>query len=464
MKTGHLLRVLGVGFGLAVIVGNTIGAGILRTPGGIAAGLPNEWLFVGVWVLGGLYALLGCLSMAELGTAIPRAGGQYAFSHRAIGPYAGFVVGWSDWLSTCGTTAAVSLVIGEYMGLLEPDLEPFKVPIALAVAIGFAALQWRSVRVGGRAQEVTTLLKAIAFVALIAACFALGGDAGDAPRRAMPSGALFAGAFLAALQSVIYAYDGWAGVTYFSEEVRDPVRDVPRALFGGTIAVLVIYVLLNAALLYVLPIGEIAGSEFPAQLAAERLFGAGGGTLILAIAVVSMLSSINAYHLMATRTLFAMSRDRLFWRGAERVNAGGTPTIALAVSTAVAVAFVLWGDFQDVINALAFFFVTNYTLSFISVFVLRRREPKLPRPVRTWGYPWTTALSLLGSVAFLVGAVVADVAAFREAQAKGEEATPSSLVALGLLLLSYPIFRMIRRATRPHGQERKRRRKKRGRK
>ncbi len=150
MTNGKLLRVLGVGFGLAVIIGNVIGAGILRTPGDIAKGLPNEWLFVGVWILGGLYALVGSVSIAELGAMIPRAGGQYAFAHRAIGPYAGFVVGWSDWISTCGTTAAVSIVIGEYSGKLIPSLAGREVSIAVGTAIFFAVLQWRGVRWGSR--------------------------------------------------------------------------------------------------------------------------------------------------------------------------------------------------------------------------------------------------------------------------------------------------------------------------
>src|SRR6185503_15644868 len=123
MKTqGHLLRVLGVGFGLAVIIGNTIGAGIFRAPGSIAAQLPNAWLFLGVWLIGGLYALLGAISLAELGTMIPKSGGQYAFARYALGEYAGFIVGWSDWISTCGSAAAVSLLIGKFMGALFPTL------------------------------------------------------------------------------------------------------------------------------------------------------------------------------------------------------------------------------------------------------------------------------------------------------------------------------------------------------
>ena len=173
-KSHHLLRVLGVGFGLAVIIGNTIGAGIFRTPGTIAALLPNVWLFLGVWLIGGLYALLGTFQIAELGTMIPRSGGQYVFARHALGEYAGFIVGWSDWVSTCGSTAAVSLVIGEFAGALFPSLSGKSVSIAATIAIVFAVLQWRGVVWGSNVQNVTSLLKALAFVALIVAAFVLG--------------------------------------------------------------------------------------------------------------------------------------------------------------------------------------------------------------------------------------------------------------------------------------------------
>src|ERR687890_845314 len=172
---GRLLRVLGVVFGMAVTVGITIGMGILRTPGEVAGHLPNAWLFLGVWLLGGVYALFGAFSVAELGTMIPRSGGFYVFARRALGEYPGFVVGWCDWLSTCGTVTAVALVIGEYAGALVPALAGRTLAVALGVTVAFALLQWRGVRWGSRSQELTSLLKTLAFPALIAACFAYGG-------------------------------------------------------------------------------------------------------------------------------------------------------------------------------------------------------------------------------------------------------------------------------------------------
>ncbi|HEX8144540.1 MAG TPA: APC family permease [Pyrinomonadaceae bacterium] len=434
---GRLLRVLGLGFGLAVIIGNTIGAGIFRAPGEVAAQLPDAWLFFAVWIAGGLYVLLGALSIAELGAMLPRSGGQYVFARHALGEYAGFIVGWSDWISTCGTTAAVALVIGEFAGALFPALSGRPVAFASTVTIAFALLQWRGILWGSRVQNLTSFLKALAFIALVAASFMLGGGHTDAAAHVeqRPSGWALLAALVLSLQSVIYTYDGWAGVVYFSEEVHDPGLDIPRSLFGGVLLIIGIYLLVNAALFHTLPISQIAGQEFAAGRAAQVIFGAHGETIFRALTILSMLSGINAYHLMASRVLFAMSRDGLFSQYAARVNEGGTPTTALLLSTIISILFIVFGKtFGTVVTVLAFFFVANYTISFISVFVLRRREPERPRPYRVWGYPTTTALALLGSIAFLAGAVASD--------------TRNSIYALLLLAASYPAFLSLQRLAR----------------
>jgi len=432
---GRLLSILGVGFGLAVAIGNTIAAGIVRAPGDIATWLPSAWLFVAVWVIGGLYALLGANCLAELGTMIPRSGGQYVFARRALGPYAGFIVGWSDWLSTCGTTSTVAFVIGEYLEVLVPAFQGHRVALASLVAIGFAVLQWHGLKWGSRTQELTSLIKAVAFVALVLACFIFGGQARAQETAAVvqPEFSLLLGLLLA-LQAVVYTYDGWAAPIYFSEEVRNPGRNIPRALFGGVLSVMGIYVLLNAALVYVLPIGRIAGNNFALGAAAELLFGARGDTIIRAVMVASMMSGINAYHMMATRVLFAMSRDGLFTSYAARVNPGGTPTVALFASAAVAVLLiVLLNAFQKLIAVMSFFFVAQYAMSFLSVFILRKREPEAARPYRVWGHPWTTGAALIGSVVFLVSAVAGD--------------PRNSVWAVVLLAVSYPVYRLSRRWT-----------------
>ena len=428
---GHLLRVLGVGFGLAVIIGNTIGAGIFKSPGTIAGQLPAPAPFLLVWLAGGLYALLGAISLAELGTMIPRSGGQYVFARYALGDYAGFVVGWSDWISSCGSTGAVSLLIGTFAGALFPALAGKAAIVAAAVAIFFALLQWHGIVWGSNTQNVTSLLKALAFIALIAAGFIFGKGALTTPSASTTS-VITLTAIVVSLQSAIYTYDGWAGVIYFSEEVKQPGRDIPRALIGGVLIIIAIYLLVNVSLLYVLPVAQIAGKEFAAGEAANAIFGVHGDTIFRCLTIASMLSGINALHLMATRVVFAMSRDGLFTRKAAVVNEGGTPVVSLFLSALVALLFIAFGQkFERVINVLSIFFVANYILSFISLFVLRRREPDKPRPYRAWGYPFTTGLALLGSLLFLAGAIWADWS--------------SSLYALVLLGVSYPVFLLMRK-------------------
>ena len=234
-------------------------------------------------------------------------------------------------------------------------------------------------------------------------------------------------------QLVIYTYDGWTGVIYFSEEVQDPDRDIPRSMFGGVLSVIAIYLLVNLAVLYVLPISEIAGSDLALGKAAQVIFGTNGDRIFRTLMILSMLSAVNACQLMASRVLFAMSRDRLFSTRGARANKGGTPTVALLLSTVVAMLFILTGTVDQVGAVVAFFFVVNYGISFAVVFVLRRREPDRRRPYRAWGYPWTTGLSLLGSIAFLGGAVASD--------------TRNSVYAVIVLAASYPVFRLTRRLT-----------------
>ena len=440
-EKGKLLQVLGVGFGIAVAVGNTISAGIVRTPGDIAARLPNHWLFFSVWFGGALYALVSAFQLAELGAAIPKSGGQYNFSRRAIGDFAGFIVGWSDWLSTCGTTGAVGIVIGEYIAHLFPAFDGVsKIKItAVSVIILFAVLQWKSISMGSKVQNVTTVLKGLAFFAIVVACFAFGGHLRQAAESAhlaqsvvpvtIPVGAALITALLFGIQATIYTYDGWDGVIYFGDEIKNPGYLVPRAIFASLFSIVVIYFLVNAAVLYVLPMSEIAGNNFSLGLAAERVFGQHGDFIFRSIMVLALFSSLNALHLMGARVIYAMSRDGLFFRAVSRVNKGGTPTVGLLLSALVGVSFAVF-SFERVIAMLAFFFVTNYLLSFISLFLLRRREPALPRPYRAWGYPYTTALALLGSIGFLIEAI--------------REDPTNSYLTLIALACSYPAYRALK--------------------
>src|SRR5437667_425922 len=262
-EPGTLLRVLGVGFGLAVTIGGTIGMGILRTPGEVAKQLPTPTLFIGIWIVGGVYALLGAISVAELGAMIPRSGGFYVFAHRALGNYAGFVVGWSDWLSTCATIAVISMVVGEYTGVLYPSLANRTKAIALVTALLFALLQWRGVRWGSFTQNLTSLLKVLAFAAFVLFAFLYRPAAAAAVTTNLAAPHRFAllAALIIALQGVLYTYDGWYGVIYFGEELRNPKRDVAVSMFGGVLSIIAIYVLVNLALLRVQPLSQIAGEN-----------------------------------------------------------------------------------------------------------------------------------------------------------------------------------------------------------
>jgi APA family basic amino acid/polyamine antiporter len=220
-------------------------------------------------------------------------------------------------------------------------------------------------------------------------------------------------------------------VIYFSGEVREPGRNIPRAMLTSVVAVAVIYILVNLAFLRVVSLPTIGGHTFAAGAVVQHLFGPGGQHLLRLLVIVMLLSAVSSNVLMAPRVLYAMSRDRLFWRGATEVNRGGTPDIALLISSMLAAAFIVTGTFETVIAKLAFFFVANYTLSFLALFMLRRREPDAPRPYRAWGHPFTTALAIVASLAFLVGAVIGD--------------PNSSLWALGLLFLSIPVYLVVRK-------------------
>lgn len=430
---GKLLQILGVGFGIAVAVGNSIGAGIVRTPGDIAARLPNHWLFFCVWFGGAFYALVSAFQLAELGAAIPRSGGQYNFSRRALGDYAGFIVGWSDWLSTCGTTGAIGIVVGEYMGHIFPVMDGvMRIKVtAVSVIVFFAVLQWKSISMGSRVQNFTTLLKGLAFFVMVIACFSFGGHVRHVEPApvSLPAGAALITALLFGIQATIYTYDGWDGIIYFGDEIKNPGHLVPRAIFASLFSIVFIYLLINAAVLYVLPMGDIAGNNFSLGLAAQRVFGPYGDTVFRSIMVLALFSTINALHLMGARVIYAMSRDGLFFRSVSRVNKGGTPTLGLLLSALVGVAFAVF-SFERVIAMLAFFFVTNYLLSFTSMFLLRLRDPEMPRPYRAWGYPWTTSLALLGSVGFLIEAV--------------REDRTNSIFVLIALACSYPVYRVLK--------------------
>src|SRR5438105_3950358 len=314
-----LHRILGVGFGLAVTIGGTIGVGILRTPGLVAGQVPAVAAILAVWTLGGVYTLLGAVCLAELGTMIPEAGGYYVYARRAFGSTIGFAVGWTDWLTYCAVLAYVSIGLGEFAAILLPSLAGSVTSVAIAALACFAALQWRGVRISSRFQEVSTAIKFCAFLALVVACLALagGGSTNQIVHAASTPAASFAGTVVA-LQSVVISFGGWQNALYFTEEDRDPARNLPRSMIGGVAAVTAVYLLVNVALLKALPIAALAGSTLPAADAAQTVIGARGAQIITILSLISLPPLLNPLMMIGTRILFAMGRDRLLPRTVAR--------------------------------------------------------------------------------------------------------------------------------------------------
>jgi APA family basic amino acid/polyamine antiporter len=423
-----LLRILGAGFGIAVIVGAVIGVGILRTPGEVAGHLGDARLILVMWLAGGIYALLAAASVTELGTMLPETGGYFVFSRRAFGDAIGFTTGWTDWIGQTSAIAYASIACGEFLGALVPTAEGHETAIAIGIIALLGALHWLGIRASSRFQEATSLIKALAFFALIAACFFYAGPHRSAPLpvRAEP---LFVSIILAA-QAIILTYDGWYEALYFTEEIRDPVRQLPRSMIGGVALVIVIYVLVNAALVYVLPVGILAGSKLPAADAALMLFGQSGATLVTVLSLISLPPMINAVMLCAPRILYAMSRAGLFPVRMSAVSKRGNPDWALGATLGLAILLVASGTFTTLIATASVIFVVNHCFALTALFVLRRREPGLPRPFRAWGYPWISGLVLLTAAGILIGSMFSD--------------PRHSLYAAGLIAVSFPVYRLLR--------------------
>ena len=401
-----LRRILGLGFGLAVIVGSTLGIGILRTPGLVAGQISNPTIILLLWLAGGLYTLLGAVCLAELGTMLPQAGGYYVYARRTFGDGVGFAVGWSDWVTYCAVLGYVSIGIGEFTAVLVPALTPFAKVVAVGALVGLVALQIAGIRVSSRFQEATTAVKFLAFLIVVVAALVLAPSVAKSTAEVAPSASLVG--VVVALQAVVITYGGWQSALYFTEEDRDPDRNLPRSMIAGVASVIGVYLLVNLALLVVLPIPELARSTLPAADAAQVLMGERGRQVITVLSLVSLPPLLNAIMMIGTRILFAMGRDGFLWKRTAEVTAAGTPLAATLVTTAVAVVLIATGTFQKLVAIASFFLVFNYSVCCLALVVLRQREPERPRPFRAWGYPWSAAIVLAGAAAFLVATVIGD--------------------------------------------------------
>jgi basic amino acid/polyamine antiporter, APA family len=409
-----LKRILGLGFGLAMVFGGTVGVGILRLPGTLAAALGDSRLIVLFWILGGVYALLGAVAVAELAAMLPEAGGFYVYARRAFGNGPGFVVGWSDWVNQVASLAYGALTAAVFFGKLWPALAANPRALAIGILAVFTALHWAGLRLGSSLTRLISLSVGLMLMVLVVGCFVSApapASAAVLPGSAMSLPLLSLGmvaAVVSALRAVFLTYDGWYSPIYMAEESTQPTLTMPRALIGGTVLVAGMYVIINVAILRVLPLPVMAASQLPAADAARVVLPHGGAELVTVISLLTVLSLVNAVMLLTPRILLAIGRDGFFTKKAALVSAGGTPRVALAVSNIVAAAMIMSGTFEQIVAVAAVLFLLNYVSAYLALFVLRRREPAAPRPYRAFGFPFTTGIVLVGCVLVWIAAIMED--------------------------------------------------------
>ncbi len=417
LGSAKLLRVVGLGISLAVACGNMIGVGILRLPGPIAAALGDVPLIIMFWIAGGLYATLGAVSVSELAAMLPTAGGFYVYARRAFGPRVGFVVGWNDWIANTAAVAYISLTAAEYLGVFFPRLAGHSRILSLGVLALVTALHWLGVRIGSGIQGAISGVVGIMLLALAVSCFLVTPHAAPSVTAALSGSAaqlpLFSLAAMiaigAALRSIVVTYDGWYGAIYLAEETMNPSRNLPRALILCTTLATALYLLVNIGFLHALSLPVLASSTLPAADAARALLPWGGAEIVTVISLITILSVLNATVLVTPRILYAIGRDGLFTERATRVSRSGTPRVALAVTSGAVAFLIVTGTFDQIAAIAATLWLLNYLSAYLAVFKLRRAEPQLARPYRAWGYPWTTAIVILGSLMLLVAVVTADL-------------------------------------------------------
>lgn len=431
-----LLRILGVAFGIAAVVGATIGGGILRVPGTVATLVPDPALLLALWALAGIYVIVAASCFAELATALPAAGGPLVYVDRSMGRYAGFAVGWCDWLLNVVGAAALAVAVGDFAGALLPAWQGHANRVAFGALLGLGILNWLGLRIGAGAQQLFSAAKILGFAALILVFLFYPGEpahvTGAATTAAPPASMtalvpVTAAGIVIALQMIKETYAGWETPCYLVEEHRAPGAAIPRAIFGGVALVLAIYLLANVALLHVLGLQGLAGSTLAFAAAAQKVFGGSADRIVTTLAIVSVLGTLNVGILYIPRILFSLGRSGYLSPRLAEVSASGTPRPALLVTILVALPFAAGFNFEILYGTISFMGLLVHTLTFAALFILRRREPDLPRPFRAWGYPLLPGLVLLVSVALSVGIAIAN-----------------PLTALGgavLVAVSYPLYR-----------------------
>jgi basic amino acid/polyamine antiporter, APA family len=407
----RLPRHLGLWSAVAVLVGSTIGSGIFRVPASVAERLQEPGPVLLAWVLGGVIALFGALTIAELAGALPRSGGVFAYILEAFGPLPAFLFGWSE-LAVIRASAlgAIATIIAEYLGYFIP-LTPMQVRLVAAMAVvAVGLLNYLGVSRAAVVMNLITIAKYGALAALGLLAFGAGDGSWEHFTPAW-SGGLNLSLMGTALIAIMWTYDGWADLSFMGGEVRNPGRTLPMALIIGTFSILVIYLLLNLAYIYLVPLPEMAKSPLIAATAAERipLLGRYAGAIISLVVMISCFGTLHGSMMTGPRIFFAMSDRGLFFRSIARVSPRyQSPSVAIWLATVLGVIYVLLNDFQQLADKFILGIWPFYALAVGAVFVLRRTRPELPRPYRTWGYPIVPILFLLASVGMMVNALWTD--------------------------------------------------------
>ena len=403
--TGELLRILGIGFGLAVVIGGIVGQGIMRTPGIVAGALPGEAWVLGAWVLGGLIILIDACATVELGASVPRSGGPYVFAARAFGPTAGAMLGWADALNYILGMSYVSVVFAEYAQRLgvAPAL-PTGVLAVLLIAI-LASINWTGTRSSGRSQIAGTALKGIGLTLLVLVLWLTPGGKGAAPAAHALPPVLTIAAIGTAMRAIAITYGGWNAAVYCSEEMCQPERNIVRVTFGGIGLVILLYLAVNGALFHVLSREQIAASNLPVADAAAAALGSASGKVITVLAILAVVTICNLMVMFVSRIVFAMARNAILPSFLTRVSKSGTPRMALLCSTVIAAFLASSGSYERLIAIGAPFLIGVPAITDLAAIAMRVREPDLERPFKMPLFPLPAVVGFTVN-ALLVGAIV----------------------------------------------------------
>jgi basic amino acid/polyamine antiporter, APA family len=406
-----LLRILGLAFGIAVVVGGAVGQGIMRAPGIVAGAVPDPLWILLLWAFGGALALIDGLVVMELGAALPCAGGPYAFARRAFGPLSGTMLGWTDWLQGIVGGAFMAVVFGEYVQRLGFASGWPREALSALLLLAIWAIHWTGTRVGAASQLIGTSLKGLGLILLVGLLF-FGHAAGSSTVHAQATIGLALGiaALAIAMRAIVTTYAGWNASIYFCEELRDPSRHVVRATIIGIATIAGLYVLLNAAILHVLTPAEMARSNLPAADALGRVLGPASDRIVTALALVSVIAVTNLTVMLYTRTAFAVARDGALPGGLAHVAPGGTPRLALAVTVLTALGFAVAGGYDALLAISAPPWMLMNIVVDLSALRLRRSEPSLERPFRMPLYPLPAIVGVAMNTLLMAAMVYEDPA------------------------------------------------------